>query len=244
MSQLPMMESEHGAVCCRWSRRWMQAMLGFGTVVAVAIVALVGYVAGTWSVGSSKASHESNSIPSIPPEFLRAAATHGSSNLAVCTGQVDEESEGLFTLDFLTGELKGWVYYPRYARIGGFFATNVQPFLGVNKNPEYLLVTGNAITVGQSSNARPAQTMIYVVDAKSGYFAAFTIPWNRPAANSGTPQNGTFVFIDGGQVREPQAGAKKPINPPAAPGGAPGAAPANPGAANPGVGAPGPGQPK
>lgn len=227
MNQLPVVESEQSGSCCRWSPQ----MSGFCLGIVIAAVAFGGYLAGR-GTPSNEAGPYSNSVASrfVPQEYLNAAATHGSSNLAVCTGRVDEDAEGFFVLDYLTGELKAWVYYPRAGTFGGYFMTNVQPVLGVNnKNPEYLLVTGDALTVGQSSNVRPAQTLVYVVDARSGFFAAFTIPWNRTMANSNAPQNGTFTMVGGGQIREPQGGAKKPINPPKAPGpgNAPGAVPGN-----------------
>jgi len=243
MNQLPMVESEQNSTCCRWSNQ----KLGFGAGLLVAAVAAAGFFAGRLTSPPKLDGGETLTEFSLPKELLNATSTHGGTNLAVCTGPLDEDAEGLFTLDYLTGELKAWVYYPRFGRLGGFFVTNVQPFLGVsNKNPEYLLVTGTSRVFGQSSNVRPSQSQIYVVDAKSGYFAAFSIPWNGAMANSGAPQNGTFTFIDGGQIREPQGGAKKPINPPKAPGpgAVPGAGPAagnNP--ANPAGGVPGPAQP-
>ncbi len=235
MNQLPMVKAEPSVSCCRWSPQ----MSGFCFGIVLTAVAVGAYWAGKGSLSNSNVG-DANSVAArfVPPEYLNAAATHGSSNLAVCTGQVDEDAEGFFVLDYLTGELKAWVYYPRAGTFGGYFVTNVQPVLGVNKNPEYLLVTGNALTIGQSSNVRPAQTLVYVVDARSGFFAAFVIPWNRTMANSNSPQNGTFTMVGGGQIREPQGGAKKPINPPKAPGpgGAVGAAPGN----NVGGAAPGP----
>ena len=68
-----------------------------------------------------------NGIPSnrVPPELLNATATHGGSNLAVCTALVGDDAEGFFALDFLTGNLQGWVYYPRQRQFGGLFMTNV-----------------------------------------------------------------------------------------------------------------------
>jgi hypothetical protein len=33
--------------------------------------------------------------------------------MAVCTAQVGDDAEGFFALDFITGDLKGWVYYPK-----------------------------------------------------------------------------------------------------------------------------------
>jgi hypothetical protein len=229
MGQLPVVNAGEGQSCCRWAP-WMS-----GVALGIMLSAIA---VGSYFFGKSTASQSEearwNGIPvsRVPAELLQASATHGTSNLAICTGRVDDDAEGFFALDFLTGELKAWVYYPRQGAFGGLFATNVQPALGVNsKNPEYLLVSGEAMTIGQSSNVRPAQCLIYVVDVRSGFFAAYTIPWNRTLENSASAQMGSFVYIGGGQIREPQGGAKKPANPPKAPG--PGGAGPGPGAGNP-----------
>jgi hypothetical protein len=152
--------------------------------------------------------------------------------MAVCTAPVGEDSEGFFALDFITGELKAWVYYPRMGGFGGMFMTNVQPMLGASKNPEYLLVSGLAATPPSGGNVRLAPSIVYVVDMKSGYFAAYTVPWDKSRESTGMGQMSQMIFVGGGQVREPMGtGVKKPTAPPAAIGGnaAPqGAVPANP----------------
>jgi hypothetical protein len=173
---------------------------------------------------------------SVPPDLLSATATHGGSNLAVCTALVGDDAEGFFALDFLTGELKAWVYYPKQGAFGGTFMTNVTPQLGQSKNPEYLLVSGQTAAARLGGNVKLAQSLIYVVDTRSGYFAAYTAPWNSSLESSaGAPQSAQMIFVSGGQIRESNAGAKKPTNPmpnganPAAnPGGAIPANPANP----------------
>nr|MCU0719016.1 hypothetical protein [Pirellula sp.] len=144
MNQLPVVESTQGVSCCRWSPQ----MSGFCLGIVIAVVAIGGYLAGKSSSPSEESSNASSvAARFVPPEYLKASATHGATNLAVCTGRVDEDAEGFFVLDYLTGELKAWVYYPRAGTFGGYFITNVQPVLGVNnKNPEYLLVTGDALT--------------------------------------------------------------------------------------------------
>lgn len=156
-------------------------------------------------------------IQNIPPELLRASASHGGSTMAVCTAQVDENAEGFFTLDYLTGDLKGWVYYPRVGGFGGLFATNVIQYLGPpGKNPEYLLVSGHAMPPASGTNVRAAASLIYVVDVKLGQFVAFTIPWNRAMENSGVQQVNPFVPV-GGDVIRPMVGpgVRKPpaVNP-------------------------------
>ena len=140
---------------------------------------------------------------SLPPELFRATATHGTSNMAIATGVVSDEAEGIFFLDFLTGDLQCWVYYPRSGVFGAKFATNVRNQLPSGKNPEYLMVTGGIEPGPTSSNTRPAGIIVYVMDVNEGVFAAYSVPWTRAAENAQQPQTGQLVPIAGGQIRPP-----------------------------------------
>ncbi len=126
---------------------------------------------------SLKLSGTSQVLPNhLPPEILKAAASHGSANMAIATGPVSEEAEGVFFLDYLTGDLQCWVYYPRNATFAGKFAGNVRGQLPSGKNPEYLMVTG-AINPGPTtSNTRQAACLLYVFDVNEGVFAAYAVP--------------------------------------------------------------------
>ncbi len=42
----------------------------------------------------------------MPETVLNASASHGGETFAMATGPVDADVEGLFMLDFLTGELQ------------------------------------------------------------------------------------------------------------------------------------------
>ncbi|MBU6175916.1 MAG: hypothetical protein KGQ60_19090, partial [Planctomycetes bacterium] len=163
-NELPLVEPKSiSGSCCRLNPLTIGILIGLG----IATIWGVGFAIGR---GTSK-STTWNGIPieKVPAELLRASATHGSANLAVCTGQIDNDSEGFFALDFLTGDLKCWVYYPRQAAFGGMFYTNVMPQLGpISKNPEYLLVTGGASPAAVGSILRPAECLVYVVDARNG----------------------------------------------------------------------------
>ncbi|MCU0717388.1 MAG: hypothetical protein MUD03_14800, partial [Pirellula sp.] len=39
-------------------------------------------------------------------------------------------------------------------------------------------------------------------------------PWNRTLESSSAMQGGAMIPVGGGQIREPQSGVKKPVNPP------------------------------
>ena len=234
-SQLEIVDDAKSS-CCR-----LPYVVG-GLFCGVALTILLG--AAFW-IGRQTASDRSEQsswmgIPRdrIPPDFLSASASHGGTNMAVCTALVGDDAEGFFALDYLTGELRAWVYYPKQGVFGGMFMTNVIPQLGQSKNPEYLLVSGGTAAARLGGNVRLAQSLIYVVDTRSGYFAAYTVPWNSTLESSaGAPQWGQMIFVNGSQIRESNAGVRKPVSPlpnaaaPKAPG-ADAAAPNKPADAN------------
>jgi hypothetical protein len=187
----------------------------------------------------SQSVRASNWQSHVPTEILNATATHGSSTLAVCTASIDEETDGFFALDYLTGDLKGWVFNPRTGAFGGLFLTNVSQYLGPpGKNAEYLLVSGRISPAAAGSSTRAASMVLYVVDVRGGQFAAFSVPWDRSMRNSGATQSSVFLPVGGDTIRSPAGpgvGGRKPPagNPPKAndPNGA--ADNANPPKANP-----------
>jgi hypothetical protein len=217
LSSTTIMTSPNHGQCCKFR------LVSWGISIGAVATLLLGaaFMIGRQSVVVVENTTRSNELwhglplSKVPPEVLNATASHGSENLAVCTGRVDEDSEGFFSLDFITGNLQGWVYYPRTGQFGGMFMTNVQSTLGSSKNPQYLMVTGEVMPGPSGGNVRAASCLIYVVDARSGFFAAYTIPWDRSRESSNVGQMGQFILAGGGQIRESGAGAKKPMTPPA-----------------------------
>jgi hypothetical protein len=179
----------------------------FGTIlglfVLVASVATVAYQFGA----------RQPRLSSLSDAVLHATATHGGTNVAVATGAVGDDAEGVFILDYLTGNLQCWVFSPRYGQFGGKFETNIGAQLPLTKNAEYLLVTASTNTPSTSGNARPAPTICYVVDPKSGVFAGYTFPWNRSMELGGQVQKAPMICIGGDQFRQAAGGAsaKKPL---------------------------------
>jgi hypothetical protein len=198
-SDVPDTTNSRSCLVCH-SRFWL------GSFLTLVMIAAAGF--GYWFGNQS-----SQRQMVLPPEILHATATHGGSNLAVATGQIDDDSEGIFFLDYLTGDLQCWVFYPRTGAFGAKFATNVSAQLPGGKNAEYLLVTGGIVAKQAGANARMANSLAYVVDVRSGVFAAYGLPWNKSSENSGQPQMGQLVSVGGGQFRNPAAGAPPPVAP-------------------------------
>lgn len=142
--------------------------------------------------------------PQIPAPLFAAAAA-STENMAVATGPVSRDAEGIFFLDFITGDLQCLVYYPRAGGFGARYFTNVLPALGGGgKNSKYLMVTGQATTTATSGGPRPGASLVYVTDVTTGLFAAYAVPWDQTAESGGRMQSGPLVPVGGGPIRNYQ----------------------------------------
>ncbi len=167
----------------------------FAGVFAVGVCVLVAVLCGYWIGNSRQAAN-------APLPLLHASTAATSSTMAVATGQVGIDAEGIFFLDFITGDLQCLVYYPRIGVFGARFYTNVLKQLpGGGRNSQFLMVTGTAIPTGISVGPRPGNCLVYITDATSGMFAAYAIPWDRTAEAGGRLQSGPLVFVGGGPIR-------------------------------------------
>jgi hypothetical protein len=138
-----------------------------------------------------------------PPMVLNAVAGFGTENFAMCTGRVDDSSEGVFTLDYLTGDLQCHVLNPRTGKWGAKFKRNIANDLQVDraKKPAFILTTGMSDFPRGGNLQRPSGCVVYVADANSGKIGAYMIPWTPGALAAGQPQWGEFVPLDSAAAR-------------------------------------------
>jgi hypothetical protein len=136
-------------------------------------------------------------LPGLEELRLKAMASHGADTFAIATGRVDDEVEGLFTLDYLTGDLQCYVVNPRNGQLGGWFKANVANDLSVErgKKPHYLIATGEIQIAGAYGNQRPAATLCYVADANTGEVACYTFPWTKTATAVGVVQAQPMTLV-------------------------------------------------
>lgn len=192
-----------------WSRKlvmsekfdlWRRSKFAAGLLAGLLVGA--GMMVGT-IYSLNQANRTSQQSPWVPETLLHASASHSGESMAMATGMVDD-MEGLFVLDYLTGELQCFVPYPMNGgKIGGVFKYNVVSDLGVEqgKKPNYIMVTGMAQFQRGAGINTPANCAVYVADANTGKFAVYSFLWNRTQARSGLPQTGPFVLLDVGKAR-------------------------------------------
>lgn len=173
---------------------WQAWAYGLAGLAAGLLAAL-----GIW-MGSSASSPPSPASASFE-QILNAGNGTANDAFAVCTGPV-ADGEGLFMLDFVTGQLTCVVLHPRSGKFLARFSTNVVANFATDatKKPRYLLTSG-AMDFRGGSGSRFAQSVVYVVDANTGTFAAYGIPWNQNVWNNVSPIAAQLVVLDAGRAR-------------------------------------------
>ena len=171
-------------------------LLGLGLGLLVGVGMMVGTLTAL--------TNQSAVALTVPPTLLHASASHSGDSMALATGPIDSDAEGLFILDYLTGDLQCFVINPRTGQWGGMFKYNVIQDLGVEqgKKPNFAMVTGHAdFQRGAATAATPALCAVYVADANTGNFAAYGLMWNRTMARSAALQTGTLIRLGVGKAR-------------------------------------------
>ena len=180
---------------------WMnkKGVLLFGAGLSLGLFAGVGMLIGALATQQGQSSKDG-----FPMELLQASATDSTSSMAISTGHIADGVEGLFVLDFITGNLQCQVLNPRTGGAGGLFRHNVALDLGVQqgKQPRYLMATGVAdFRVQAGGNFKPAGCILYVADANTGRYAAYMLPWNKVAAQQNINQVYPMKLLWTGNVR-------------------------------------------
>lgn len=121
------------------------------------------------------------------PRAVSAVASLADESFAVCTAPIEGGFEGIFVLDFETGDLSGGLLNQNTSKFGAGYRHNVLPDLGFKagrvKKPRFMLVAGMA-NLGAGGNGQFAQSVLYVTDVSTGVTVAYGIP----APVAGQPQ--------------------------------------------------------
>ena len=163
--------------------------LAFAAGLTLGLAVLGGYILGV-----------SRSEPAVQ---LKAMSGYGAENFGMVTGPIDDDGEGVFLLDYTTGDLTCWVINPRTGKFGAGFKRNVVGDLAVEKGkkPSFVMATGVANFRGFAGAQRPANCVVYVCDANTGRFGAYIVPWTPGAAAAGALQINELKLLTAGEAR-------------------------------------------
>jgi hypothetical protein len=140
----------------------------------------------------------------FPHTPLHASSNDRYDDFAIATGAVDDTTEAIYFLDFLTGDLKAAAVGPM-RKFAALYQANIRNDLGADssKASRYMMVTGIGPDVrGSRGNARPATAMLYVANCANGRIGAYNFAWDKNAINMGRRIIGQpIVLMDVFQAR-------------------------------------------
>ena len=180
--------------CCgpKCSRLLVGMLLGSGL-----------FAAGGMFFSRSDRTAESNNF--LPVSFRPDATSMGKS-ISVATGWIDDEVEGLYVLDHLTGNLQCWVMNSRSGEVGGVFRGNVNLALGLEgkADPDYVIATGRFDFKNfRQGNLKYANCICYVGESSTGKILAYSFTFDPTTGALGQPQMGDLILIATIPFRDP-----------------------------------------
>ncbi len=101
--------------------------------------------------------------------------------MATCPVSFTDGSEGVFVIDYLTGELKGAMVNPRLGKFTNFYYRSLAADFNVDPKaePHYALVTGiRGQNIGTAGVSAAAGT-VYVGELSSGKVIAYSFPYRE-----------------------------------------------------------------
>jgi hypothetical protein len=136
---------------------------------------------------------------------VQALTSLANDAFAVCTLPLDGTNEGVFILDFETGDLSGAILNPTTGRFGVSYKHNVLADLGFKpgqvKNPKFLLVSG--VMELRQPPVPVAPSVLYVTDSTTGATVVYGIPWNTQQAQAGQQIVAKLLPLD---IAKPRGG--------------------------------------
>jgi hypothetical protein len=175
--------------------RKLRGSMGWGLGVGISLGVIAGLLAaGAW--------------PQTP---LHATATDRVDSFAMASGQVDEDIEAVYFLDFLTGDLNAVAIGKQSGHFTAYFKANVAADMGIDnaKTPRYMMITGNLDLRRAGTRMQYSKAVVYVAEVTSGKVAAYAIPWSSSLQQGGQGGVQPLVPIASTRFRNGVAGIVK-----------------------------------
>lgn len=186
-------------------RNWVRLSFALsGLAVVVFVASAAGVMAGSYWNPLRSSGASGVDLPLV----LNADTASSGKSLSMATGliDVDDNVEGLFVLDRLSGNLQCWVMNRQTGGIAAIYNARPAQDMGLDKSGDidYVMTTGriNFQRRGRTGNFAPAGCVCYVGDGNSGKVLGYSVQYNRQAAIRGEAQSGQMAVVCRGLARD------------------------------------------
>ena len=113
---------------------------------------------------------------------------------------IDDPIDGVFILDFLTGQLKGAVMNRQAMRFTSYYMRNLADDFGVkgDEDPHYCIVSGYS-QMPAGNGVTFASGVLFIGELTSGKVAAYSFPFNEAGSGGVVP----LTLLDAFQFKTP-----------------------------------------
>lgn len=131
-----------------------------------------------------------------PSRNVQAVATDTGENFAICTGSADGDTEAVFTLDFLSGDLRGAVINPVTKTFAAGISRNILKDLKIEqgKTPKFLMVTA-AMDLRSIGGTQMGSSVVCVAELNSGMMGIYAYPYSQAITQARTGVAPQLEFI-------------------------------------------------
>ncbi len=173
-------------------------------LVVVCGACISGFVAARlMSANSEHASQQQRLQSEMKAMVVKADSASAGKAVSMATGAITNEVEGVFILDHLTGRLQCWLLNPRTGDIGGIYAADVLSVMGLDKgDPDFVMTTGRFFLNRRGGALRPADSIVYVGEGKSGKVVGFSLAYDKAGIQRGVVQQGELAVVCQGSIRD------------------------------------------
>jgi hypothetical protein len=113
----------------------------------------------------------------VPPMPLHGSTAASVEGFSVCTAELEPGQEGIYYLDYQTGDLAAAFLHPRTGKFTNFYKHNILKDFAEAKTPKFMLVSSSTPTIFPQGNIRPSTGIVYVVEVTSGIACAYAAPY-------------------------------------------------------------------
>lgn len=145
-----------------------------------------------------------------PTQPTFATATDRLEQFGIATGFVDPGLEGVYILDFVTGQLQALVIHRQLQRFAARYVRNISADFGVepDQNPRYVMATGQADLRQVAGRGQfTTSGVLYVAELTSGQICVYSFPYGGDRLQQAEAQPFTlldrFQFSDRKMIRRP-----------------------------------------
>jgi len=132
---------------------------------------------------------------------LHGSASQNVEGFSICTGELESGFEGIYYLDYQTGDLSGAFLHPRTGKFINLYKYNILKDFADAKSPKFLMVSGSSPMIFPQGNIRPSVGIVYIVEVTSGIVCAYTAPYATNRESIPTPTNELMRLVDKGKFR-------------------------------------------